>query len=282
MASAFVIDLSRASLTLHTQPLTHFGHLNSYFSPIAESPYTGNEFGRVTGNETFPFPRQLPSVEIYREETTRYTAPTPSRSHMSHMAPGRSIQRPSLPPNTGSSIKSTSHPHMHKSTALGHRIPNDQQPGVPEVPPFPTHHAYDANASNGRTQYNFPSILHIKVHIPSHQSKFTLIVNTNIGFLALRNRIEAKFQRFANLSMNNSWTKLKYLDDNDYITIDSEEDLQIAFEIYRDQPQDFNPIRCLELFVFIDSKKTDHSGNAKDVDTIASTHVPSSVSTLLY
>lgn len=290
---------------------------------------------------TFPFPRQAPP-NGYHDENNRYTAPPPSRSHLSRdgsMGPGRSVQRPSLPPNAGSTIMSqgrlraASSPDIHNPNAPGRR----QQGSVPDVPPFPTHFAYNAAIVNrsqnnspsnpppraatnspaiqrdrlvqqrtaaelansdyhggaarrdpnypgmartmtpassfertltpasmdsrtmspplssqtpGPHDSNLPTQLKVKVHCPSAGSTMTLVVSTTISYQSLKDRIDAKLQRSTSVSLGAGQVKLKYLDDDDYVSILSDEDVQTAFETWKEQQRDVNQNGLGEIELF--------------------------------
>ncbi|KAF2204547.1 hypothetical protein GQ43DRAFT_153594 [Delitschia confertaspora ATCC 74209] len=86
-----------------------------------------------------------------------------------------------------------------------------------------------------------PTQLKVKVHCPSAGSTMTLVVSTNISFQSLKDRIDAKLQRSTNVSLGTGQVKLKYLDDNDYVSIQSDEDVQTAFETWKEQQRDLNP-----------------------------------------
>ena len=66
----------------------------------------------------------------------------------------------------------------------------------------------------------------------------TLVVSTNISYQSLKDRIDAKLQRSTNVSLSTGAVKLKYLDDGDYISIQSDEDVQTAFESWREQQRE--------------------------------------------
>ncbi|KAF2116371.1 Pleckstrin homology domain-containing protein [Lophiotrema nucula] len=330
---------SQPQLTLRTQQLANSGgNQDSYFSPTAESPMSTHSNARTSSSSagTFPFPRQAPPNGWHGDENNRYTAPPPARGHMSRdgsgYPTGRGAQRPSLPPNAASGmmqgrLRAASSPDIHNPNAPGRRVQNGQ-PGVPDVPPFPTHYAYNAAIVN-RSQTNSPSTLppraatqspaiqrdrliqqrtaaelansdyhggparrdpsqtplartmtpassfertltpasmdsrtmspplpsqtpsqemssipaqlKVKVHCPSAGSTMTLVVSTNISFQSLKDRIDAKLQRSTSVSLGSGQVKLKYLDDDDYVSIQSDEDVQIAFETWREQQRDINP-----------------------------------------
>ncbi|KAF2812596.1 uncharacterized protein BDZ99DRAFT_474742 [Mytilinidion resinicola] len=83
-----------------------------------------------------------------------------------------------------------------------------------------------------------PSQLKVKVHCPSAGSTMTLVVSTNISFQSLKDRIDAKLQRSTNVSLSAGQVKLKYLDEDDYVSIQSDEDVQTAFETWKEQQRD--------------------------------------------
>ncbi len=84
-----------------------------------------------------------------------------------------------------------------------------------------------------------PTQLKVKVSCPSAGSTMTLVVSTNISFQSLKDRIDAKLQRATNLSLSAGNVKLTYLDDSDYVSIKSDEDVQTAFESWREQQRDY-------------------------------------------
>lgn len=80
-----------------------------------------------------------------------------------------------------------------------------------------------------------PSSLRVKVKVPSEGSAMTLVVSLHITFLELQKRIDAKLQRHTKLSLADGTVKLKYLYDDEFVTIRTDEDVQTAFETWRDQ-----------------------------------------------
>ncbi|UPX15446.1 Guanine nucleotide exchange factor for Cdc42p, variant 2 [Ascochyta rabiei] len=128
---------AQAPLTLRTQQLQNSGAIESHFSPVVETPMSSYSNARTSSSSagTFPFPRQTPPNVYSNEENNRYTAPAPSRGHgrePSGQYAAARAQRPSLPANARPSGP------------------------VPDVPPFPTHYAYNAAIVN-RSQSNSPS-----------------------------------------------------------------------------------------------------------------------------
>lgn len=157
------------ALTLRTQQIQNATNQESYFSPVIETPMSVASNARTSSSSagTFPFPRQAPPNGYSHEENNRYTAPAQSRSHMSRGESGqypqtRGMQRPSLPPNANllsqGRLRAASSPDIN-SNIQGRRTPNGQQPPVPDVPPFPTHYAYNAaivNRSNSNSPNSVP------------------------------------------------------------------------------------------------------------------------------
>jgi cell division control protein 24 len=339
--------------------------MDSYFSPTAESPISTRSSGQ---SGMFPFPRQaIPNVP-YADDHNRFTAPALPRQHSrdgplnGYQVNARNAmnQRPSLPPSavstsamTQSRMRSASSPDIQN--VLGpRRIANPSQNGVPDLPPFPTHYAYNPavlnrsqssspqamglpanglpmrtltqpgqqprvahprstplqvqaeypggqhpppmprgtmqsldHAMNPQTQpemrsitpassissridsgaptpasmdprarsppmqpkpalpaqprpqqtddNDLPTQFRVKVHCPTAGTSMTLVVMSNIEYDTLRSRINQKLERNANLSLQSGQYKLKYKDEDDFVNIQSNEDVQMAFESWREQ-----------------------------------------------
>ncbi|KAJ9632171.1 Guanine nucleotide exchange factor for Cdc42p [Taxawa tesnikishii (nom. ined.)] len=83
-----------------------------------------------------------------------------------------------------------------------------------------------------------PTQLKVKVHATAANQILTLVVPLNISFQSLKDRIDAKLQRSTNISLSDrgaNQVKLKYLDEDDYVSIQSDEDVQTAFETWKEQ-----------------------------------------------
>jgi len=83
-----------------------------------------------------------------------------------------------------------------------------------------------------------PTQLKVKVHATAAGQVLTLVVPLNISFQSLKDRIDAKLQRSTNISLTDrsgNQVKLKYLDEEDFVSIQSDEDVQTAFETWREQ-----------------------------------------------
>lgn len=160
------------SLTLRTQQIQNSANQESYFSPTIETPMQtpmsthSNARTSSSSTGTFPFPRQAPPNGYSHEENNRYTAPAQtrgpsSRGEAGQHPQGRAMQRPSLPANATLSsqgrLRAASSPDINSN--LQGRRANGQQPPVPDVPPFPTHYAYNAaivNRSNSNSPNSVP------------------------------------------------------------------------------------------------------------------------------
>jgi cell division control protein 24 len=93
-----------------------------------------------------------------------------------------------------------------------------------------------------------PKLL-VKVKVPSEQSAITLQVAVDVEFQTLRDRIDAKLTRFTQQSLANGSLKLKYLYDDEFVTIQTDEDVQTAFETWHDQARDSTaPGQEIELY----------------------------------
>ena len=115
-------------------------------------------------------------------------------------------------------------------------------------PPLPTVAAHDfswLNLAAARPEH--PKQIKLIVHCASFWNPL-LVVNPNISFASLTDRINAKLQRISNLRVGPGQLKLKFLDDNDYVTIQSDEDVQVAFETCLDQYTRLGELTAVELY----------------------------------
>ncbi|CAK1364681.1 Rho guanine nucleotide exchange factor scd1 [Cercospora beticola] len=85
-----------------------------------------------------------------------------------------------------------------------------------------------------------PAQLKVRVICPAAGQTLTLVVSTNISYQTLKDRIDAKLQRSTNLSLGDrgpkeNHVKLKYLDEEDLVSMQSDEDVQTAFETWKEQ-----------------------------------------------
>ncbi|KAK4962184.1 hypothetical protein LTR28_004693, partial [Elasticomyces elasticus] len=57
----------------------------------------------------------------------------------------------------------------------------------------------------------------------------------NISYQSLKDRIDAKLQRSTNLSLSAGNVKLKYMDDEDFVSIQNDDDVLSAFDTWSAQ-----------------------------------------------
>lgn len=75
----------------------------------------------------------------------------------------------------------------------------------------------------------------LKVKVNCDGNYVTLVVAFNITYQSLIDRIDAKVGRFSNNAIARGTMRLRYQDeDGDYVTIESDDDIQIAFQEWRE------------------------------------------------
>ncbi|KAL1844876.1 hypothetical protein VTK73DRAFT_1627 [Phialemonium thermophilum] len=75
----------------------------------------------------------------------------------------------------------------------------------------------------------------LKVKVNCNGNYVTLVVAFNITYQSLIDRIDAKLNRFTNASLGKGNLKLRYQDeDGDFVTIESDDDIQIAISEWRE------------------------------------------------
>ena len=90
-----------------------------------------------------------------------------------------------------------------------------------------------------RLRSHRPIFTQLKAKVNFDDNYVTLVIASNILFRSLIDRVDAKLARFTNRSIGNRSVRLRYKDeDGDFITIDSDEAVQLAFMEWRDQHQD--------------------------------------------
>lgn len=79
----------------------------------------------------------------------------------------------------------------------------------------------------------------LKAKVNFDENYVTLVIASNILFRTLTDRVDAKLARFTNRSIGNKTVRLRYRDeDGDFVTIDSDEAVQMAFQEWREQHRD--------------------------------------------
>jgi cell division control protein 24 len=161
---------------------------------------------------------------------------SPSQNYQSNAAAFRELplrantQSPSVQMERMNSQQSYRNPYGRETTPVS--ALRGQGPSITRAisPPFnnsstPTNDNYDPPPSTN---------LKIKVHI--NGTYMTLIAGLNSTYRGLVDRIDAKLSRSMDLSIGNGSLKLRYKDeDGDFITIRSDEDLQEAFNDWKEQ-----------------------------------------------
>lgn len=90
--------------------------------------------------------------------------------------------------------------------------------------------------SNSLPGMDMPLPTQLKVKVNCDGNYVTLVVAFNITYQSLIDRIDAKVGRFSNNAIARGTMRLRYQDeDGDYVTIESDDDIHIAFQEWREQ-----------------------------------------------
>lgn len=91
-------------------------------------------------------------------------------------------------------------------------------------------------SSNPLASPDLPMPTQLKVRVNCDSGNYvTLVVAFNITYQSLIDRIDAKLARFMASSIGKGLLKLRYRDeDGDFVTIESDDDIQIAFMEWRE------------------------------------------------
>ncbi|EFE40630.1 hypothetical protein TRV_04680 [Trichophyton verrucosum HKI 0517] len=148
------------------------------------------------------------------------------------------------------------------SSPTGNTIPIRSGTQSPNLQPPPSRHGhahpppvgynYEPHAPNGRPLQPPTSMPHtspfddpdsqmpsqLKAKINFDDNYVTLVIASNILFRSLTDRVDAKLARFTDRSIGGNSARLRYRDeDGDFVTIDSDEAVQLAFMEWREQHQ---------------------------------------------
>lgn len=173
----------------------------------------------------------------------------PIPAHMANMmAPVNRNQNNNSPPNNAFPIRSaTGSPQLQHQHSQRHAHPGQyQDPHYSNRPPTsvpnstqspPPDQSLSPTQTHENDQQSFmPSQLKAKVNFDDNY--VTLVIASNILFRSLIDRVDAKLARFTNRSIGSKTVRLRYQDeDGDFVTIDSDEAVQLAFMEWRDQNQ---------------------------------------------
>ena len=236
--------MQRPSLppTAHSQPNAVQNRLRS-----ASSPDIANSLQRRYDPQAPPMPDLPPFPTHYAYNPSvlnRSQSSSPAQQMAAQM--GQLPIRAAAPPSSSSSQiqqQRMTQPHP-RSVPL--QVAQPDYPGIlhRQLPSM----TYDtevrgANGSDsgtasrvgsGESQTSIPTQLKVKVHCPSAGSSMVLVVPVTISYQSLKDRIDAKLQRSTNLNLSTGNVKLKYLDEDDFVSIQSDEDVQMAFETWKE------------------------------------------------
>ncbi|KAH7397552.1 BcCDC24, RhoGEF protein [Cadophora sp. MPI-SDFR-AT-0126] len=106
------------------------------------------------------------------------------------------------------------------------------------------------SAMSGESDMGLPTQLKVKVNCDGNY--VTLVVAFNITYQSLVDRIDAKVGRFSNNTIAQGTMRLRYRDeDGDFVTIESDDDIQIAFQEWREaQKQQYHQGQLGEIELF--------------------------------
>jgi len=115
------------------------------------------------------------------------------------------------------------------------------------------------SARSPESELALPTQLKVKVNCDGNY--VTLVVAFNITYQTLIDRIDAKVGRFSNNAIARGTMRLRYLDeDGDFVTIESDDDIQIAFQEWREsQKLQYHTGQLGEIELFCLSVSPDNS-----------------------
>lgn len=229
-------SLSGASSTSHPGSAQRS---RSYSTPDINGPNAPTR--RLPNGSTVPAVPGIPAhlhpaydAGIPRSNSNSPSNGLPMRSNT--QSPG--VQRDRLAHNTSHYVNS---PHYHRSNTT----PNPLAPadGRTRSPPAP-------NAVTPKVDMPLPTQLKVKVNCDGNY--VTLVVAFNITYQSLIDRIDAKVGRFSNNAISRGTMRLRYKDeDDDFVTIESDDDIQIAFQEWREaQNSQFHTGQLGEIELF--------------------------------
>lgn len=184
---------------------------------------------------------------IPRSQNGSPRADIPVRSNT--QSPGAQRERLHQPSGSigGAMSQFPAHPVYPRQTTPNPPPPNQQ---MPMDSPAPGQAAPQAAGSPGMSDVPLPTQLKVKVNCEGG-TYFTLVVAFNITYQTLIDRIDAKLARFTSNSIGKGQLKLRYRDeDGDYVSIESDDDIQIAFMEWREGMRNMYPggVGEIELF----------------------------------
>ncbi|KAF9888001.1 hypothetical protein FE257_009391 [Aspergillus nanangensis] len=178
---------------------------------------------------------------VHTMQTVDNVPVPPIPAHMANMKAPVSRSQNNSPINTNLPIRNNVHSpgaqthhdprhipstHFHEPQ-YGESRPN---PSISDQPTSPTSHEPDEEP---------PMPTQLKAKVNFDDNYVTLVIASNIMFRSLTDRVDAKLARFTTRSIGSKTVRLRYRDeDGDFVTIDSDEAVQLAFMEWRDQHRD--------------------------------------------
>ncbi len=151
-------------------------------------------------------------------------------------------------------MQQPSYPAAQYARSNTSQIPINQVDSRTMTPPI-------NNVMSGMTvdsDLDLPTQLKVKVNCDGNY--VTLVVAFNITYQSLIDRIDAKVGRFSNNAIARGTMRLRYRDeDGDFVTIESDDDIQIAFQEWREaQKQQYHNGQLGEIELFCLSVTVDN------------------------
>ncbi|KAI9700073.1 MAG: hypothetical protein M1836_002607 [Candelina mexicana] len=129
---------------------------------------------------------------------------------------------------------SVQHPHHYASDQVPVRT--DSRPAMHAQATAPLQPSVSMHSSIPSNSQNLSNNMQLKVKVTFDNNYVTLVVVMNISYQSLVDRIDAKLSRFTSSSIGRGTLRLGYRDeDEDWINVRSDEDVQGAFEDWREQ-----------------------------------------------
>jgi cell division control protein 24 len=206
----------------------------------ASSPDIHNAQRAATSGQQPPVPAMPANYQGFTHMVPRSQNGSPN---------GQPSRSPQNDPRGGHNVPSPTSQHPYDPVARPD-LRGAQYPSSRTVTPVPRTGGTPAPPSNGTplsADIQPPTQLKVKVHAPSASQVLTLVVPLNISYQTLKDRIDAKLQRSTNLTLGSAnggtgvapskdnVVKLKYLDEDDLVIIQTDEDVLEAFETWREQ-----------------------------------------------
>ncbi|KAI9884180.1 MAG: hypothetical protein M1823_004044 [Watsoniomyces obsoletus] len=188
----------------------------------------GNQYPHPSSSN-YPGENNHPyQVDPRMASTSPSGTPTPSSNSQMFKSP---------PTPFISTFPSVSSPQL---SSAGGSINNSNNNTSPSIMTITTTNLPSTNTNNNNNVTLSSPTAHsptqLKVKVSFESNYVTLVVATNISYQSLVDRIDAKLSRFTALAIGRGTIRLRYRDeDGDFVTIRSDEDIQLAFSDWREQ-----------------------------------------------